>query len=103
MQQNIQHSPQLDWQRQGHILTFSGVLDRDTLLSFWPQREALLADVIEINLEKLVRVDTAGLAMLVCLSHGRVSAPLRFTGLADALQALVSLYHLLPMITFAEP
>jgi len=97
-------SEPLSWQRTASTLVLSGMLDRDTLLTLWQQRETAMADIITIDVAGLERVDSAGLALLVHLreivrAQGRT--PL-FTGITDKLQSLITLYNLQQIIVSAE-
>nr|WP_300976196.1 STAS domain-containing protein [Alkalimonas sp.] len=53
-------------EQQQQRLIFSGVLDRNTLLAFWPFRllNSLSGDVV-FDLSQLQSIDTAGLAWLL--------------------------------------
>jgi len=59
--------PSLNWSREANTLRLEGELDRDTLLSLWEQREALVNAVELIDVSALQRVDSSGLALLVHL------------------------------------
>ncbi|MCC5826131.1 STAS domain-containing protein [Alkalimonas sp.] len=56
----------LNIEQQQQRLIFSGVLDRNTLLAFWPFRllNSLSGDVV-FDLSQLQSIDTAGLAWLL--------------------------------------
>ncbi|SEA09092.1 STAS domain-containing protein [Alkalimonas amylolytica] len=56
----------LNIEQQQQRLLFSGVLDRNTLLAFWPFRllNSLSGDVV-FDLSQLQSIDTAGLAWLL--------------------------------------
>ncbi|MDI6935569.1 anti-sigma B factor antagonist, partial [Serratia sp. Se-PFBMAAmG] len=58
-------SEPLRWQRNASTLSLSGMLDRDTLLSLWHERETAMVDIATIDVAALERVDSAGLALLV--------------------------------------
>ncbi|KPD04472.1 lipid asymmetry maintenance protein MlaB [Moellerella wisconsensis] len=94
----------LSWQRhdniQGHVLRLAGELDRETLLAFWQQRDALLVDIAAIDVSGLTRVDSTGLAMFVRL-QGELSAvghKVQITGISDNFNTLIELYGLTALI-----
>ncbi|KAA8999241.1 lipid asymmetry maintenance protein MlaB [Affinibrenneria salicis] len=86
----------LSWQAQGDVLCLQGDLDRDTLLPFWRDRESLLADKRALDVSRLERVDSAGLALLLHASQQRVGEgiALPLHGAGDRLQTLIALYNL---------
>ena len=97
-------SEPLSWQRTASTLVLNGMLDRDTLLTLWQQRETAVADITTIDVAGLERVDSAGLALLVHLreiARAQGSTPL-FTGITDKLQSLITLYNLQQIIVSAE-
>jgi len=97
-------SEPLRWQRNASTLSLSGMLDRDTLLSLWHERETAMVDIATIDVAALERVDSAGLALLVHLreiARAQGSSPL-FTGINDKLQSLIALYNLQQIIVSAE-
>ena len=97
-------SEPLRWQRTASTLALSGKLDRDTLLALWQERDTAIVDVATIDVARLDRVDSAGLALLVHLreiARAQVSTPV-FTGINDKLQSLITLYNLQQIIVSAE-
>ncbi|MDQ3286985.1 MAG: anti-sigma B factor antagonist [Pseudomonadota bacterium] len=50
--------------RDGERLLFGGVLDRGACAALWKQVQPLLGDIRMIDLEAVVDVDSAGLALL---------------------------------------
>lgn len=72
----------LHWSREANTLRLEGELDRDTLLSLWEQREALVNAVELIDVSALQRVDSSGLALLVHLREitSQQGGSLRFGG-----------------------
>ncbi|MEE2001825.1 STAS domain-containing protein [Alkalimonas sp. MEB108] len=56
----------LNIEQQQQRLLFSGVLDRNTLLAFWPFRQLnRLSGEVVFDLSQLQTIDTAGLAWLL--------------------------------------
>lgn len=93
-------SDQLHWEVEAGQLRLIGELERETLLPLWQQREAVMEHVDNIDVSKLQRVDTGGLALLVLLQqiaiqNGRKP---RFTGITDKLNSLIALYNLQKII-----
>lgn len=74
-----------------------GELDRETLLSIWPQREKLLpAGESVLDLSRLSRIDSAGLAFLMTLlvDAERRGSQCRLVQVPLAMQTLISLSNL---------
>lgn len=93
----------LHWSREANTLRLEGELDRDTLLSLWEQREALVNAVELIDVSALQRVDSSGLALLVHLREiTSQRGSLRFVGIGDKLQSLITLYNLQQIIVSAD-
>ncbi|MEH2920731.1 lipid asymmetry maintenance protein MlaB [Samsonia erythrinae] len=85
----------LNWQAQGETLALTGDLDRETLLPFWQQREALIADKTTLDVSGLNRVDSAGLAVLVHVYQAQLSrGGMTIAGASDRLKTLIALYNL---------
>jgi len=86
----------LSWITEAGLLRLSGALDHETLLPLWQQRDALMQQVETIDVSSLERVDSAGLALLVHLRQivQQRGAMLRFTGIPDKLNSLITLYNL---------
>ena len=60
-------SSQLNWQRDGKVLSLEGELNSQTLLPLWEQRLKVVSGVTTFEFSGLTRVDTAGLALLIHL------------------------------------
>ncbi|MEA9390353.1 lipid asymmetry maintenance protein MlaB [Acerihabitans sp. TG2] len=86
----------LSWQTQGETLFLQGELDRVTLLSLWEQRENLLQDIHFLDVSRLDRVDSAGVAMLLHLYalQEQRGVALTLTGVTEKLRTLIALYKL---------
>ncbi|WP_457913633.1 lipid asymmetry maintenance protein MlaB [Candidatus Gillettellia adelgis] len=89
-------STALIYESQSKKLILRGVLDRDTLLPLWRQRDKLLVNKTEINVTHLKEVDPAGLA---CLIHLRAyqyqqGVELKISGTSSRLKKLMALYNL---------
>lgn len=90
----------LNWKVESGLLCLSGELERETLLPLWQQRDELMQQAEVIDVSKLDRVDSAGLALLVHLRQiamQRGKAP-QFTGIPDKLHSLITLYNLQEII-----
>lgn len=94
----------LHWQQQENSLLLSGKLDHETLLPLWQQKDHVVQGISEINVSGLIRVDSAGLALLVHLQNiaTRSGQPVVFHGISDKLQSLITLYNLQQIIVSAE-
>lgn len=90
--------------REENTLRLEGELDRDTLLSVWEQRETLVNAIELIDVSALERVDSSGLALLVHLREiaTQQGGALRFVGIGDKLQSLITLYNLQQIIVSAD-
>lgn len=90
--------------REENTLRLEGELDRDTLLSVWEQRETLVNAIELIDVSALERVDSSGLALLVHLREiaTQQGGVLRFVGIGDKLQSLITLYNLQQIIVSAD-
>jgi len=86
----------LSWQTQGQTLLLQGELDRVTLLSLWAQRENVLRDIHFLDVSRLDRVDSAGVAMLLhlCALQAQRGMTLTLTGVTEKLRTLITLYNL---------
>ncbi|CUX97027.1 lipid asymmetry maintenance protein MlaB [Candidatus Hoaglandella endobia] len=96
----------LSWQTQEQTLILQGELDRDTLLSLWPQRQQLLTGINFLDVSGLQRVDSAGVALMLHFYHHQRQSgcSLILTGVTDRLSTLIALYKLqdiLPRVTTA--
>ncbi|MBS9430032.1 MULTISPECIES: lipid asymmetry maintenance protein MlaB [Photorhabdus] len=90
----------LIWEKTGQTLILKGTLDRDSLLPLWQQKEKLLADIDSINVSQLEYVDSTGLALLVRFKHHmqKRGDKLRFSGIDERLNTLITLYDLQDII-----
>ncbi|WP_413726495.1 lipid asymmetry maintenance protein MlaB [Sodalis sp. RH16] len=86
----------LSWQADGDTLLLRGELDRDTLISFWTQRDSLLPGIRFLDVSMLDRVDSAGVAMMLhlCASQAKQGGALALTGVTEKLRTLITLYKL---------
>ncbi|MEH0832848.1 lipid asymmetry maintenance protein MlaB [Pectobacterium cacticida] len=92
----------LNWQTQASTLALTGDLDRETLLPFWQQREALLAGKTTLDVSGLNRVDSAGLALLVYVHQLPPSGGnIKIVGASERLKTLIALYNLKEIIPVA--
>ncbi len=87
---------QLSWERAGSTLALAGELDGDTVQTLWQERAQVMIGVQALDLAKLSRVDTAGLALLIHLVAlaRKQGSELVLQGASDKLQTLVKLYNL---------
>ena len=60
-------SESLSWMQTGDTLALSGELDQDVLLPLWEMREEAVKGITSIDLSRVSRVDTGGLALLLHL------------------------------------
>lgn len=88
-------SPLIHWQRSGNTLDLEGVLDRNTLNSMWDKRDEWSSSIMVINVAKLTRVDSAGLALLV---YACTMLNIKLSGISSQLQTLIKLYNLQSVI-----
>ena len=94
----------LSWQVEAKTLHLRGELDRETLLGLWQQRETAMQQIEVIDVSRLQRVDSAGLALLVHLrqiAQQQGATPV-FSGITDKLHSLITLYNLQQIIVSAE-
>ena len=61
-------SESLSWMQTGDTLALSGELDQDVLLPLWEMREEAVKGITCIDLSRVSRVDTGGLALLLHLA-----------------------------------
>ncbi|EOW6803580.1 lipid asymmetry maintenance protein MlaB [Cronobacter sp. JZ38] len=89
-------SAELHWERHEAQLRLRGTLDRETLTPLWEQRHHATDGLQCIDLSGLMRVDTAGLALLVQLVALAQTRGCRVTleGMSDNLTTLAKLYNL---------
>ncbi|ETS32911.1 anti-sigma B factor antagonist [Photorhabdus temperata] len=90
----------LSWEKVEQTLILKGILDRDTLLSLWQQKEKLLAGINGVNVSQLEHVDSTGLALLVRFKHHiqKEGVKLLFSGVSERLSTLITLYDLQEII-----
>ncbi|RKS84700.1 phospholipid transport system transporter-binding protein [Orbus hercynius] len=81
-------------EKQGSTLHFAGILDCHSLGSVW-SRYAQFANIDSINVAKLTRVDSAGLALLTYLCIGYQATLVDVT---LQLKTLTELYDLEPVV-----
>ncbi|NLS53262.1 lipid asymmetry maintenance protein MlaB [Hafnia alvei] len=86
----------LQWRSEEDTLKLIGILDRDSLMSFWDDRHTLLEGKKRLDLSELVRVDSAGLAMLVHVQNtpATSASQIVITGVSERLRTLIALYNL---------
>ncbi|XBS69381.1 lipid asymmetry maintenance protein MlaB [Acerihabitans sp. KWT182] len=86
----------LSWQAEGDTLCLQGELDRDTLPALWDQRDAVLSGIRFLDVSRLHRVDSAGVAMMLhlCVSRAEQDGALALTGVTEKLRTLITLYKL---------
>lgn len=82
--------------RRDEALQFDGVLTRPVVASAWRQAQALLPGAHVLDVSTVVRIDSAGLAMLAALAReagiGRIDgAPAGYTELRAAYRLDASL------------
>lgn len=87
--------PILTWEQKGQMLILTGELDRDTLPTFWQQRNQLLKGVNAINVSQLSHIDSTGLAMFIRLKSEQQSEnKWVFEGISERFKTLIRLYKL---------
>lgn len=94
----------LSWQAEDDRLILRGELDRVTLLPFWEQREQALQGIRFLDVSRLDRVDSAGVALMLhlCEMQARRGGMLRLTGVTEKLRTLITLYNLHNILPCAE-
>lgn len=87
---------QLSWQRDGQVLSLEGELNSKTLLPLWEQREQVISGATVFELGGLLRVDTAGLALLIHLigQAKQQGHEVELRQMSENLHTLVQLYNL---------
>ncbi|WP_225639204.1 lipid asymmetry maintenance protein MlaB [Candidatus Profftia sp. (ex Adelges kitamiensis)] len=83
----------LIWSSEEKTLKLIGILDRNSLMIFWNNRYTMLHGKQTLDLSGLVRVDSAGLAMLVYLQNTRIPQ-IFITGASERLLTLIAVYNL---------
>ncbi|WP_413736864.1 lipid asymmetry maintenance protein MlaB [Sodalis sp. RH21] len=94
----------LSWQAEDDTLVLRGELDRVTLLQFWEQRDAALAGIRFLDVSRLERVDSAGVAMMLhlCALQTQRGGSLLLTGVTEKLRTLIALYKLHNILPCAD-
>lgn len=87
--------PMLTWEQKGQMLILTGELNRDTLPTFWQQRNQLLKGINAINVSQLSHIDSTGLAMFIRLKSEQQSEnKWVFEGISERFKTLIRLYKL---------
>lgn len=83
-------------EKQATSLYLKGILDRRNLELVWSQYQQYV-HIDQIDVSGLIRVDSAGLALLVhlCLAYNAI-----LSGVTPQLQTLIELYELEPVVLF---
>jgi len=89
-------------QFDGARARFAGVLDRAAVVALWPQLKVLPDSVLQLDLNEVTRVDSAGLALLAELAararaDGRALA---IHGTPAGFNELSAAYRLAPSLDF---
>ena len=86
----------LSWQAEGDTLFLIGEFDRVTLLPLWTQRESVLQGIRWLDVSRLQRVDSAGVAAMLhlCAFQSERGGTLALTGITEKLRTLIALYKL---------
>lgn len=89
-------SQSLSWMRKDDILALAGELDQDVLNPLWEERVGVMQGVTCIDLSKVSRVDTGGLALLLHLINlaKQQGNSVRLQGVNDKVYTLAKLYNL---------
>ncbi|HHU7103773.1 TPA: lipid asymmetry maintenance protein MlaB [Escherichia coli] len=89
-------SESLSWMQTGDTLALSGELDQDVLLPLWEIREEAVKGITSIDLSRVSRVDTGGLALqlhLIDLAK-KQGNNVTLQGVNDKVYTLAKLYNL---------
>jgi len=88
----------LRWTREGGRLLLQGELDQDFLVPLWDARKEVMQGVDTIDLSKITRVDTAGVALLMHLvaQVRQQGSVVSIVGKSEKMNTLVQLYNLPP-------
>lgn len=91
-----QMSESLSWMQTGDTLALSGELDQDVLLPLWEMREEAVKGITCIDLSRVSRVDTGGLALLLHLIDlaKKQGNNVTLQGVNDKVYTLAKLYNL---------
>lgn len=89
-------------QVDGPRARFTGVLDRDAVVALWPKLKALPDSILQLDLNAVTQVDSAGLALLAELTarardDGRT---LVILGTPAGFNELSAAYRLAPSLDF---
>ena len=89
-------SESLSWMQTGDTLALSGELDQDILLPLWEMREEAVKGITCIDLSRVSRVDTGGLALLLHLIDlaNKQGNNVTLQGVNDKVYTLAKLYNL---------
>lgn len=89
-------SESLSWMQTGDTLALSGELDQDVLLPLWEIREEAVKGITSIDLSRVSRVDTGGLALLLHLIDlaKKQGNNVTLQGVNDKVYTLAKLYNL---------
>ncbi|EMD1086131.1 lipid asymmetry maintenance protein MlaB [Escherichia coli] len=89
-------SESLSWMQTGDTLALSGELDQDVLLLLWEMREEAVKGITCIDLSRVSRVDTGGLALLLHLIDlaKKQGNNVTLQGVNDKVYTLAKLYNL---------
>ncbi|MDF7666455.1 phospholipid ABC transporter substrate-binding protein [Orbaceae bacterium ESL0727] len=90
---------QIETEKQQDTLYLIGELDTNSLNTIWRKQPDLLSAVTSVDVSKLVRVDSAGLALLVYFCN---AYNVKLQGINPQLQKLIELYDLEPVIMDAS-
>ena len=84
------------WMQTGDTLALSGELDQDVLLPLWEMREEAVKGITCIDLSRVSRVDTGGLALLLHLIDlaKKQGNNVTLQGVNDKVYTLANLYNL---------
>ena len=82
-------------EKQQNSLNLMGELDTHSLNNLWVSQDTLFSDVTHIDVAKVTRVDSSGLATLVYFCN---QYNLKLTGISPQLQTLIELYDLQTVI-----
>jgi len=89
------------YRTEGDTLLLAGVLDRDAVVSLWPQLARGLGAARSLDLQAVERVDSAGLALLAELAARlRAQGGGRLVGAPAGLEELSAAYRLSPSLDF---
>ena len=98
-------SESLSWMQTGDTLALSGELDQDVLLPLWEMREEAVKGITCIDLSRVSRVDTGGLALLLHLIDlaKKQGNNVTLQGVNDKVYTLAKLYNLPASLNFFRP